>query len=43
MYESYGNRGLYSNGWEMVSRFRLREGYSDQYWKLYHLARISPS
>lgn len=37
IFESHGNRGLYSDGWEIVSTFRPLESYTDEDWELYDL------
>jgi len=37
IYESYGSRGLYQDGWEIVDIFDPVKGFSDEGWELYHL------
>ncbi len=37
IYESYGSRGLYEDGWEIVDLFDPLKGFTDEGWELYHL------
>ena len=38
LYELAGHRGLYRDGWEVVTRHRGPAGFDDGEWELYHLA-----
>ena len=38
LYELAGHRGLYREGWEVVTRRRGPAGFDDGEWELYHLA-----
>jgi len=38
LYELAGHRGLYRDGWEVVTRHRGPSGFDDGEWELYHLA-----
>lgn len=38
LYELAGNRGLYQDGWEVVTNHRKPSGFDDSEWELYHVA-----